>query len=409
MGNHTPLQAGNAIEMVNYREKIQTIKDTVAKGANDSQLEMFLTICNQYQLDPFLKEIYFVPGVGVMTGRDGYLKVAMRDANYDGIVSAAVCEGDEFEINPVLPEVKHKFGAKRGEVIGAYALVFHKQRRPAVCFAPFSEYRKSSSIWQTYKSAMICKVAEVLALKRQFGINGLVTEEEIGLQSAAEEGQRESYADVSARRIAETKQPEFIEEQQQGLLPSRDSFRLKLFDHKETPDSKLNNILKNVVDTLTACRGALANVLVSSAITKAGGTTWKDLGSDQRRDVILSLFDECSMPTEEPAQPEPTDIELQTEELVGKMSSIKETVGVFDDLKRQLYRAYMESGEAASADDGEMRREKFYRGVLETVGVKSSNEFRSVESKKKAQEAVLAILTELHRLKTAPTMADVPA
>ena len=34
-------------------------------------------------------------------------------------------------------------------------------------------------VWKTYPSAMICKVAEAFSLKRQFGISGLVTTEEM--------------------------------------------------------------------------------------------------------------------------------------------------------------------------------------------------------------------------------------
>lgn len=188
------VNGSDVVQWIDYREKLNTIKQTVAKGASDAQLEMFLELCNRYQLDPFLKEIWYVPSVGVISSRDGYLKVAQRDANFDGIVSAAVCAGDTFEIDPIAPTVRHSFGAKRGEVLGAYAIVFHKQRRPAVCFAPYEEYKKDSSVWKTYKSAMICKVAEVLALKRQFGISGLVTEEEIGTQQQPEHPERYNLA-----------------------------------------------------------------------------------------------------------------------------------------------------------------------------------------------------------------------
>jgi phage recombination protein Bet len=174
-----------SLPSLNIREKVDTIRQTVAKDANDAQLEMFLTLAERYQLDPFLKEIWFSKELGIITGRDGYLKVAQRDPNYDGIVSAAVCEGDVFKMNPVVPEVQHEFGSKRGAVIGGYAVVFHKKRRPVVAYASFTEYQKPANIWQKYKSAMICKVAEALALKRQFGISGLVTEEEVAPVSSA--------------------------------------------------------------------------------------------------------------------------------------------------------------------------------------------------------------------------------
>lgn len=169
------------------REKIDTIRNTVAKGATNAQLEMFLTVAERYQLDPFLKEIWYSPDVGIMCGRDGYLKIAMRNPNYEGVVSAAVREGDVFTMEPLVPTVKHQFGLKRGAVIGAYAVAFHKGRRPAVCYADMAEYRKGGNIWAKYQSAMIQKVAEVMALKRQFAISGLTSEEETPTPSTTEE------------------------------------------------------------------------------------------------------------------------------------------------------------------------------------------------------------------------------
>ena len=68
--------------------QINTIKNTVAVGANDNELKMFLTIAARYELDPFLREIWFA-NMGnrntIMTGRDGYLKIANRDPNFDGM------------------------------------------------------------------------------------------------------------------------------------------------------------------------------------------------------------------------------------------------------------------------------------------------------------------------------------
>lgn len=191
------------------RDVIDTIKQTVAKGASDAQLQMFLTLAKTYDLDPFLKEIWCADlgnGMTVITSRDGYLKVAMRDPNYDGIVSETVCEGDAFEMDPIKPSVSHKFGAKRGPVIGAYSVVFHKNRRPAICYAPLKEYyRESFKTWQKYPSAMIKKVAEVFALKRQFGISGLVTQEEVGDVTDIPHNGQAAAQEVADRKIAEMK------------------------------------------------------------------------------------------------------------------------------------------------------------------------------------------------------------
>ena len=142
---------------------------------------MFLHISQAYGLDPFLKEIFYSSQLKtIMTSRDGYLKVAQRDPTFDGIQSMAVCENDEFEIDAVTPTVIHKFGkGERGKVIGGWAIVHKKGRRPVISYADIREYKKNNNVWNTYESAMICKVAEAFSLKRQFGISGLVTQEEL--------------------------------------------------------------------------------------------------------------------------------------------------------------------------------------------------------------------------------------
>lgn len=177
------------------REQIDVIKRTVARGVSDAELSMFLTLAGRYQLDPFLKEIWCykrqkknasgsyeddpnAPAV-IMTSRDGYLKVAQRDSNFDGLKAFVVREGDTFEVDAVEDKIIHKFGAKRGKILGAWAACYHKERRPSICFVDFEEYNAYTNTWKKNPSAMIQKVAEAFVLKRQFGINGLVTMEEM--------------------------------------------------------------------------------------------------------------------------------------------------------------------------------------------------------------------------------------
>lgn len=166
------------------REQIETIKNTVAKGATDSELQMFMHVAQTYGLDPFLKEIFYSDKMHtIITSRDGYLKAAQRDPEFEGIQSMAVCENDDFEIDVVAGTVKHAFGkGSRGKVIGAWAICSRKDRKPVISYASYDEYNQNNTIWSKYKSAMCCKVAEVFALKRQFGISGLVTQEEIEVE-----------------------------------------------------------------------------------------------------------------------------------------------------------------------------------------------------------------------------------
>ena len=174
------------------KEQIDAIKNTVAVGANDSELTMFLSLAAKYDLDPFAREIWFIQAKDrniITTGRDGYLKIANRDPNFDGMISDVVHLSDKFVKEN--DTVKHLYNVgNRGPIIGAYAVVYRKDRaHPAYFFAPFSEYNKGFNAWKQYPSAMIQKVAEACALKRAFSISGLVTEEEIGTGSEKEEKQ----------------------------------------------------------------------------------------------------------------------------------------------------------------------------------------------------------------------------
>ena len=164
------------------QEQINTIKNTVAVGADDDELKMFLALAAKYDLDPFAREIWFIQAKDrniITTGRDGYLKIANRNPHFDGMVSDVVHAGDRFMKEG--DNIKHFYTvSNRGPIIGAYAIVYRKDRaHSSYFFAPFSEYNKGFNTWKQYPSAMIQKVAEACALKRAFSISGLVTEEEI--------------------------------------------------------------------------------------------------------------------------------------------------------------------------------------------------------------------------------------
>lgn len=167
----------------NYnKEQVNLVKNTVAKGATDDELKMFLYLANQYNLDPFKNEIWFMKYGGqttIMTSRDGYLKYAQASSEFEGLISFVVKEGDTFEIDASEYKVTHKFGTKRGNIIGAWAKCDRAGKKPFISYVDFNEYNQRNKVWNKYPSAMIQKVAETFVLKRAFGINGLVTQEEL--------------------------------------------------------------------------------------------------------------------------------------------------------------------------------------------------------------------------------------
>jgi phage recombination protein Bet len=168
-------------------DQLALMKNTVAKGVTDDEFLLFLHLAKTYGLDPFAKEIwcnrYGTKPATIFTSRDGYLKIASRDKQMNGIQSDTVCTNDSFK-RLADGTIDHVYGLPdRGAIIGAWALVHRKDRTyPAYFYAPWAEYSAGNNpTWKKYPSAMIIKVAEAMALKRAFSISGLVTQEEIGL------------------------------------------------------------------------------------------------------------------------------------------------------------------------------------------------------------------------------------
>ncbi|WP_234554206.1 RecT family recombinase [Thermus caliditerrae] len=179
-------------ELALWEEAKRVLREMYGKRLTEAEFSAFLLVARKLGLDPVSREI--IPQVREGSGgrqvsfiisRDGYLKAAMRDPDYAGLQSMVVREGDHFEIHPSEGRVVHRFGAKRGAILGAWAISYHRKRPPVIYFADFQEYveaNKNSPTWKQYPSAMIQKVAEVGALRRQFNLSGVVAAEEVGAE-----------------------------------------------------------------------------------------------------------------------------------------------------------------------------------------------------------------------------------
>ena len=175
------------IMIIDYsdRKVIDTLKQTVAKGTTDHELEMFIQQCKGTGLNPFKKEIWcIVTGSGewrkvqMMTGLHGYLQIANSHPQFDGM---------EYSYGPT---IKIKAGSQE---IEAYewveCRVYRKDRtRPQVYRANWSEsaqdlVSKGGKLmqWALRAKYMLQKVAECHALKRAFAqeLSGFYTEEEM--------------------------------------------------------------------------------------------------------------------------------------------------------------------------------------------------------------------------------------
>lgn len=179
-------------------EQIALIKRTVAYGATDDEFAMFMYLANQYDLDPFKKEIQFykqkrwnewkndydeIPVI--LTGRDGYLSIAHRSGNFNGMKTVILAQNPQGDIKEcdITPEGWILLGAKCYVWNKAFSNVIES----SVKFKEFCRMRRDRktgkivpmATWANQEETMIKKVAEAHALRRAFDIKGIYVKEEI--------------------------------------------------------------------------------------------------------------------------------------------------------------------------------------------------------------------------------------
>lgn len=161
-------------------EQVALIKRTVAKGATDDELKLFLIIANKSGLDPFSKQIYFVKRkakingqyveVGaIQTGIDGYRAIAERGGGYAG--------SDE----PIYDSEDAKNPNKA--TVTVYKII-QGVRCPFTAAARWSEYCPPTPMdfmWRKMPYLMLGKTAEALALRKAFpnDLSGIHIDEEM--------------------------------------------------------------------------------------------------------------------------------------------------------------------------------------------------------------------------------------
>ena len=158
------------------KENSNLLLATVAKGATEAEFQMFLEFCKSTGLNPFKKEIWFIKtgeNVQIMTGINGFLAIANRNPNYDGM-EVSIDEQD-------------------GKLISATAKVYRKDRKYPSCATVYlNEYFKPSKfgngMWEKMPKMMLQKVAKSVALREAFPqeLGGMYTQEEMPAEFSLE-------------------------------------------------------------------------------------------------------------------------------------------------------------------------------------------------------------------------------
>lgn len=174
------------------RPQIELLKRTVAKGATDDELRLFIQVCKGANLNPFLKQVHLVKRwdsksgqeVGaIQVGIDGFRAVAESSGQYAGNDDPTFESEKEIELHATEKSAARKIKVPNKATAVVYKLL-EGQRYAFSATARWEEYYPGPKMgfqWHQRPFLMLGKCAEALALRKAFPklLSGMYAAEEM--------------------------------------------------------------------------------------------------------------------------------------------------------------------------------------------------------------------------------------
>lgn len=269
------------------------IKNYICPQATDKEVCMFLELCRAQRLNPFIKDAYLVKygnaPASIITGKEVFVRRANNNPKYEGIEHGIVfmrkAQGGSVQVEKREGAAVYKAAGET--LLGGWARVFVKGKRPVYCELSLDEYSTGKSNWAKMPAVMIDKCAQVGALRLAFpdDFQGLYAAEEMG--NAGEKAQAmEAQEAEPIQQVQEAQQQAQQEPVAQGDALQAEFYEIASDSQVELIDRMVSQLARFRGVSVEEVRGWL---YASNTMRSMGVTDGADMTPEQAQAAAVLL------------------------------------------------------------------------------------------------------------------------